>query len=92
VPVDVIKIDKSFIDGVTRRGDDRAIVGAVVEMCRALGKRVVAEGVETEAQLEAARELGCHEAQGFLVAEALPGGDVAAWLDRYRANTRRAPA
>jgi diguanylate cyclase (GGDEF)-like protein/PAS domain S-box-containing protein len=92
VPVDAVKIDKSFIDDVTLRGDDRAIVGAVVGMCRALGKRVVAEGVETEAQLQAVRELGCHEAQGFLVAQALPGAEVAGWLDRYRVKARQAPA
>jgi diguanylate cyclase (GGDEF)-like protein/PAS domain S-box-containing protein len=91
VPVDAIKIDKSFIDGITHRDDDRAIVGAVVGMCLALGKTVVAEGVESEEQLAITRELGCTEAQGFLVSEALPGAEVAGWLDRYRTNGNRAP-
>jgi EAL domain-containing protein (putative c-di-GMP-specific phosphodiesterase class I) len=90
VPVDAIKIDKSFIDGITHRTDDRAIVGALVGMCRALGKSVVAEGVESEEQLAVTRELGCTQAQGFLIAGALPGGEVARWLDRYRTNGNHA--
>jgi diguanylate cyclase (GGDEF)-like protein/PAS domain S-box-containing protein len=89
VPVDVVKIDKSFVDGLTEGGDDRAIVGAVVTMCRALGKTVVAEGVETEAQFLVTRELGCTHAQGYLVARPLPAGDVPDWLQRYRDDGNR---
>ena len=89
VPVDVVKIDKSFVDGLTEGGDDRAIVGAVVTMCRALGKTVVAEGVETEGQFLVTRELGCTHAQGWLIAKALPAADVPEWLRRYRDNGNR---
>jgi diguanylate cyclase (GGDEF)-like protein/PAS domain S-box-containing protein len=91
VPVDVVKIDKCFVDGLTEGGDDRAIVGAVVTMCRALGKTVVAEGVETEGQFLVTRELGCTHAQGYLVARPLPAADVPDWLRRYRENGNRAP-
>jgi diguanylate cyclase (GGDEF)-like protein len=91
VPVDVVKIDKSFVDGLTEGGDDRAIVGAVVTMCRALGKTVVAEGVETEAQFLVTRELGCTHAQGYLVAKPLPAAAVPEWCRHYRDNGNRAP-
>ena len=92
VPVDVVKIDKCFVDGLTEDGDDRAIVGAVVTMCRALGKTVVAEGVEAEAQFQVVRELGCTHAQGYLVSPALPAADVPDWLRHYRDNGNRTPA
>ena len=59
-------------------------------MCLALDKTVVAEGVESEAQLAVTQELGCTHAQGFLVSPALPAGDVATWLERYRADGMRA--
>jgi diguanylate cyclase (GGDEF)-like protein/PAS domain S-box-containing protein len=83
VPVDVVKIDRSFIHGVADSPDDRAIVGSVIWLCRTLDKLVVAEGVETEAQLEALAELGCTHAQGYHIARPQPAADASAWL---RAN------
>jgi diguanylate cyclase (GGDEF)-like protein len=91
VPVDVVKIDRSFIQGVATSPDDRAIVGAVIAMCRALDKQVVAEGVETEAQFRALRELGCTHAQGFLFARPLPAPAVGSWLERYGRAGHRDP-
>ena len=67
-PVDVLKIDRSFVAGVDTRPQDAAIVTAVLGLARALGLEVVAEGVETRAQLAALRSLGCLLAQGFLFA------------------------
>jgi len=66
-------------------------VGAVVTMCRALGKAVVAEGVETESQFRALRDLGCTSAQGYLFARPLSASDVPAWLERYRTAGNRDP-
>jgi EAL domain-containing protein (putative c-di-GMP-specific phosphodiesterase class I) len=60
--------------------DDRAIVGSVIWLCRTLDKLVVAEGVETEAQLEALAELGCTHAQGYHIARPQPAADASAWL------------
>jgi len=91
VPVDTVKIDRSFIQGAGDSADDRAIVGAVVTMCRALGKAVVAEGVETESQFRALRDLGCTSAQGYLFARPLSASDVPAWLERYRTAGNRDP-
>jgi diguanylate cyclase (GGDEF)-like protein/PAS domain S-box-containing protein len=80
VPVDIVKIDRSFIEGVADSPDDRAIVGSVVWLCRTLGKDVVAEGVETEEQYEALSRLGCTHAQGFFLANPQPAEAITAWL------------
>ena len=66
LPVDEIKIDREFVDRVDQAGDDRSIVGAVVSMAKALDLRVVGEGVETEAQADELRRMGCGVVQGFL--------------------------
>lgn len=77
-PVDVVKIDRTFVDGLGTDADDDAIVGAVLGLGRALGLRVVAEGVETPAQLERLTALGCDAAQGFLVSRPVPADAVPA--------------
>lgn len=70
-PVHTIKIDRVFVDGLERSADSEAIVSAIIAMSHALGKRVVAEGVETAEQLASLRRLRCDDVQGFLVAPAL---------------------
>jgi diguanylate cyclase (GGDEF)-like protein/PAS domain S-box-containing protein len=79
-PVDCLKIDRSFVCGLDGDGDSRPIAAAIIDMAHALGLRVVAEGVETSAQLEALVELGCDAAQGFLFAPALPARQLEALL------------
>jgi EAL domain-containing protein (putative c-di-GMP-specific phosphodiesterase class I) len=64
-PIDRIKIDRSFVSGLPESRADRAIVSAVVSFARALDMDVVAEGVESQAHVDALRELGCEYAQGF---------------------------
>ena len=71
-PVDVVKIDQSFISGMERDGHSRAIVEAVVRLAQGLGLHTVAEGVETEGQLRALRDLGCEFAQGFYIGRPVP--------------------
>jgi diguanylate cyclase (GGDEF)-like protein len=75
-PLDVLKIDRSFVAGLGRDEEDSAIVAAIVQMARALGLTVVAEGVERPEQLERLRELDCDRAQGRLIAEPMPAADV----------------
>ena len=70
--VDVIKIDKSFVDGITEREDDRAIIAAVISLAHELGAVAIAEGVEESAQAEALRALDCHVAQGYFFAKPMP--------------------
>ncbi len=67
LPIDALKIDRSFIKGIGRRDRSVSLLRALVALCRSLKMRVVAEGVETPRQLEIIRELGCDEVQGFLL-------------------------
>ena len=71
-PVDVLKIDRSFVDGLGDDPEDTAIVTAIISLGRALGLRVVAEGVETQRQLAELRRLGCDRGQGFMFAKPAP--------------------
>jgi EAL domain-containing protein (putative c-di-GMP-specific phosphodiesterase class I) len=66
MPVDVIKIDKSFVHDITSDPTDAAMVRAILQMAMAFGMKTVAEGVETSEQLNFLREHGCNYAQGFL--------------------------
>jgi diguanylate cyclase (GGDEF)-like protein len=70
-PVDLLKIDKSFVDGVAFRADDRAIVEAIIALGHALGLRVIAEGVEGPEQLEQLRSLGSELGQGYFFSKPL---------------------
>ncbi|HEY8180859.1 MAG TPA: EAL domain-containing protein, partial [Thermoanaerobaculia bacterium] len=70
-PVDLLKIDKSFVDGVALEGPDNAIVEAIIALGHALGLKVIAEGVETTEQVEQLRMLGSELGQGFYYSEPL---------------------
>jgi diguanylate cyclase (GGDEF)-like protein/PAS domain S-box-containing protein len=72
LPINTLKIDKSFIDDLTRDDGDVAIVAAVTVLAKNLKLRVVAEGVETKEQALILKELGCHEIQGYLYSQPLP--------------------
>ncbi|MEO8091400.1 MAG: EAL domain-containing protein [bacterium] len=72
LPVDMLKIDRSFLEGVPQAEDASAMVTAIVRLAEALEMRAVAEGVETEAQLQFVRAQGCRLAQGFHLARPLP--------------------
>ena len=82
LPVDELKIDRSFIGRLGRAGRDRHLVEAIVGMAQALDLTVVAEGVETEEQLQFLGELGCELAQGYLFAPALTADALLALLKR----------
>ncbi|CAG0959233.1 hypothetical protein ARNL5_00781, partial [Anaerolineae bacterium] len=79
-PVDIIKIDKSFIDHLGNGTDESPLSRAVVSLGSVLSIRTVAEGIETEEQYERLREFGCPLGQGFLFARPLPSHDVAAYI------------
>jgi diguanylate cyclase (GGDEF)-like protein len=70
-PVDILKIDKSFIDEL-HQDEDKAIVIAIIELAKALGFKVLAEGVETKEQLSFLQKRGCELYQGYLMSKALP--------------------
>ena len=79
-PVDAVKVDRSFVDGLANDPEDIAIVGAIISLAHSLGIAVIAEGVETEAQLEALQAMGCELAQGFMFSRAVPAEEVARTL------------
>jgi len=86
-PIHGIKIDRSFVADLPNDPTSRGIVEAVIGMGRALGCTVTAEGVETEAQLDALRSLACERAQGFLLARPVSSDDIAAVLNHRTAHT-----
>ncbi|HVF39440.1 MAG TPA: bifunctional diguanylate cyclase/phosphodiesterase, partial [Gemmatimonadaceae bacterium] len=88
-PIDALKIDRSFIDEITTDVDDATITRAVIGMAHNLGLKVVAEGVETEAQLSFLSANGCDEAQGFYFARPQPAAELAQWLGRVRRRPDR---
>ena len=77
-PVDILKVDRTFMRGVAQDERDAAIVRTIIAMARNLGLAVVAEGVETEAQLQFLRDLGCEKAQGYLLGHPCEAGRFAA--------------
>lgn len=79
-PFDKIKIDRAFISGIDRSGHASAIVRAVIGLGHAIGVPVLAEGVETERQLELLTEQGCDEAQGYLIGKPMPHAAMSAFL------------
>jgi diguanylate cyclase (GGDEF)-like protein/PAS domain S-box-containing protein len=80
LPLDRLKIDRSFVQDVPNDTDDAAIAAAIVGMAQTLGLRTLAEGIETTSQLEFLRRLGCEEAQGFLFSRPLPPDAFVAWV------------
>lgn len=71
-PVDTLKVDKSFVDGLGKDPESSAIVSAVISMAKSLGMRVTAEGIETAEQLALLRELKCDQGQGYFFSRPLP--------------------
>ncbi len=86
LPIDTVKIDQSFVRDLTVDPDDAAIVTAIVAMARSLGLDVVAEGVETEEQLAELQRLGCHRAQGYLLARPMNAAAMTRLLARSGAT------
>jgi diguanylate cyclase (GGDEF)-like protein len=80
LPIDSLKIDRSFVRGLGHEADDDSIVTSVIDLARSLGVSVVAEGVETHEQLDGLRARGCDTMQGFLFAKPGPASSVAALM------------
>ncbi|GAA4425553.1 putative bifunctional diguanylate cyclase/phosphodiesterase [Acidovorax lacteus] len=85
-PLDQIKIDRSFVMDTPDNADDVAIVTAIVQMARSLQLQTVAEGVETQAQVELLRALGCDICQGHVVAAPMEAAALAAWWEAWQAG------
>ena len=85
LPISAIKIDRSFVRDITSDVFDKAIADAIVSLCRGVGLRITAEGVETRAQLDLLRNLGCDEIQGFCFS---PAVEPAAFEEMLRAGRK----
>ncbi|TMH56358.1 MAG: EAL domain-containing protein, partial [Betaproteobacteria bacterium] len=86
LPIGEIKVDRSFLRRMGGGGNGEEVVRAIVAMGAALGKRVIAEGIETEAQLDTLIGLDCAKGQGFLLAHPMPHGDVELMMKELRAH------
>lgn len=91
LPVQELKIDRSFVAGMERDADDATIVRSTIDLAHNLGLSVVAEGVENAAILTALRALGCDEAQGYHIARPMPVADWDAWCRARASGSPGAP-
>ena len=80
-PIDTLKIDKSFVRGLTADNDDAGIIDAVIRLGRSLHMQVIAEGVETREQLAFLRKRGCPEGQGYYFSRPVPAEEICRLLD-----------
>jgi diguanylate cyclase (GGDEF)-like protein len=80
LPFDVLKIDRAFVTEVVKASDKSEVVSMIITLAHHLRKTVCAEGVETEAQLQFLKDLGCEKAQGYLISDPLSAGDFESFL------------
>ncbi len=90
LPIDTLKIDKEFIDDLTRDPDDEAITTTIINMAHSLGLNVIAEGVESQDQLDFLRKHGCDEIQGYWLSPPLGDAHCQAFIKSWQ-HTRREP-
>ncbi|PKO86638.1 MAG: diguanylate cyclase [Betaproteobacteria bacterium HGW-Betaproteobacteria-12] len=88
LPIEVLKIDRSFVGDILTDPDDLVIVESVIALARAFGHSVVAEGVESGEQGLALLKLGCELAQGYAIAAAMPAAELPAWAAGWQADPR----
>ncbi|MEX8495317.1 EAL domain-containing protein, partial [Sphaerotilus sp.] len=84
LPIDTMKIDRSFVQELPHQRESAAIASAIVQLARGLGLSVVAEGVETEAQRDFLVNLGCDQLQGLIISAPLPICRLQTWLHHHR--------
>jgi EAL domain-containing protein (putative c-di-GMP-specific phosphodiesterase class I) len=81
LPVNEVKIDKSFVLNMQEDDNDAVIVRSIVDLGKNLGLRVIAEGVETAVAWNALKEMGCDIAQGYVLSRPMPSAQINAWLE-----------
>jgi EAL domain-containing protein (putative c-di-GMP-specific phosphodiesterase class I) len=91
LPVDTLKIDRSFIQGITQGPHAMTLVSTIISLARAFDMRLVAEGVETVEQLDLLRVMGCDQAQGFYLGRPAPSSEVPAMIERLSARGAPSP-
>lgn len=92
-PIDALKIDRAFVQEIVGGGNDRSICAAIIALAQSMDLKVIAEGVETDEQLQHLRFLGCDEIQGYFFAKPMSGDKVTAFLRQYiETYQRRRPS
>jgi diguanylate cyclase len=87
LPIDTLKIDKSFIQGISKQNDDRALVEMLVNLTKILHLHIIAEGVESKDQYEILKNFGCNYIQGYLISKPIRGDNLEFFLANiYKAN------
>lgn len=82
-PIDLIKIDRSFVNGLPHQPTDLAIIVTIITLARELGLELLAEGVETDQQLQQLVEKGCTTIQGYVYAKPMPASDYVQWINDF---------
>jgi len=92
MPAEILKIDRSFVDGLSSEPGDTAVVSSILSLAYAMGKHVIAEGVERPEQAIALRRMGCEIAQGYLFSRPVDAAEIEQLLDRslWEATSRTA--
>jgi EAL domain-containing protein (putative c-di-GMP-specific phosphodiesterase class I) len=90
LPVDTVKIDRSFVSQSSTSAHHRVLIEATVNVARSLGMRTVAEGIETLEQADVVKQLGCDKGQGYLFSRPLPEGELRAWLQAHAPSAPQA--
>ncbi|WP_304351538.1 EAL domain-containing protein [Comamonas testosteroni] len=86
LPVDYIKIDQSFVSAMDHDKDSATIVRSTIDLVHDLGRKTVAEGVETKEHWDLLKELGCDIAQGYFIAKPMPASEFPKWAEDFRAR------
>ena len=89
LPVQELKIDKAFVQGLMQDRNDAAIVRAAIDIARDLGLKVVAEGIEDKQTWHGLVAMGCDEGQGYFISKPLPADEFTRWLRDYMRNCQR---
>ena len=87
LPIDTVKIDRSFVAHADTSSHHRVLIDATVRVANSLGMDTVAEGIETEAQASVVRQLGCDKGQGYLYSKPLEATELTNWLTREQTQT-----
>ncbi|MFT5182370.1 MAG: EAL domain-containing protein (putative c-di-GMP-specific phosphodiesterase class I) [Alphaproteobacteria bacterium] len=90
LPLDRLKIDRSFINGLPGDKDDSVIVSAIISLGQSLGLEVIAEGVETQEQLDFLQRKDCDQVQGFYFSPPLPPDEFAVWFNQKQLQQKLA--
>ena len=88
LPIDTIKIDQAFVRGLPANSFNKAITAAILTMAQTMDCSVVAEGVETEGQLNVLREMGCETVQGYYIARPMAVSEFERWAERRLAQSQ----